>query len=108
MAIWSWATKTEGFQEDHIGAANQASLAAQFMRKMVSASDRLWTARFRLHDRVMSDRCGISISADIQHLQTKSRIGQEDDPMIDEEDVAKQERPLSSDGSGVDMHIDDE
>ena len=95
--------------ENHLGAADRASLRARFMRKLVRVSDGLWKPRFWLRGRGMYARHGMSmISAHIQHLRRQSRTGPEGDPVIDGEGVGGQVDLLPSDGSDVDMGTGEE
>lgn len=111
LVVWSMATKTAGFREDHVEVADQYSLGAQFIRKLASTSDKFWKTRFRPRDRVMYARHGIPTTAShphIHHLRGHSRVRTEEDPMIDAEDIADRQDPLDPCSSGDDMGVDEE
>lgn len=52
-------------------------------------------------------RHGMPAAAYVQYLRSQSRIGPEDDPTIDEEEIAGRPVPSDPGSSGDDMEVDD-
>ena len=93
MVVWAMSTKTQGFISDNIGTADQDSLGTQFLLKAVAASARLWQNRFKLRDKEIRRRHGMSMAA-----YGKSFRGQDRDREADSEEESDEDDPLEDPG----------
>ena len=65
---------------DHLGIADQDSLGTQFLIKAVAASASLWKERFKLRDKAIRRRHGMSIAEYLKSIRGRSR---DDEPYED-------------------------
>ena len=56
-----------------MGTADQNSLGTQFLLKAVAASPRLWKIRFKLRDKEIRRRHGMSMAAYVKTFQGRAR-----------------------------------
>ena len=91
MVVWAMATKTQGFISDKIGTGDRDSQGTQFLLYAVTASTRLWQIRFKLRDKEIRHRHGMSMAAYLKSFRGRDRDGEanseeerdEDEPPVD-------------------------
>ena len=81
MVIWAMAMKTQGFVVDHMGTADQDSLGTQFLIKAAAASASLWGERFKLWDKAIRRRHGMSMAEYLKSLRGRSRNDKSDEDL---------------------------
>ena len=100
LVIWAMATKTQGFTADKLSTATRDSLGTQFLLKAVDASSRLWKIRYKLRDKEIRQRHGVSISAYVKSFRGRDRCEEaeaeensEEDSISDPEEQGQSDTP---------------
>ena len=73
LVICAMDTKTQGFTADKLSTAARDSLGTQFLLKAVDASSRLWKIRYKLRDKEIRQRHGVSMSAYVKSFRGRDR-----------------------------------
>ena len=94
--------------EDTAATMLHKSLGTRLLRMVITMSHKFWRLWFNLRDWEMYARHGMSTAAYSPLLRQRSRVGWDDDPMIDEEEIVdlgrcRQKGPSESANDSDDM-----